>query len=56
VTDKHTFVQIDSEGNKIAMWRGSNDISDIQANIEGEINTSNAMTTGNNKNYVDYTE
>jgi thiol-disulfide isomerase/thioredoxin len=56
VTDKHTFVQIDSEGNKIAMWRGSNDISDIQAKIKGETNEVISMVTGDNKNYMDYTQ
>jgi thiol-disulfide isomerase/thioredoxin len=45
VTDKHTFVQVDSEGNKIAMWRGSNDISDIKAKIKGETKEVVSMTT-----------
>jgi thiol-disulfide isomerase/thioredoxin len=41
VTDKHTFVQVDSQGNKINMWRGSNNITDIKSKINSDIVTVN---------------
>ncbi len=37
VTDKHTFVEVDSDGNKISMWRWSNNIFDIKTKLNQEI-------------------
>ncbi len=37
VTMKHTFVQIDNEGNMIKKWSGSADVNDIVEQIGGEV-------------------
>ena len=37
VTDKHTYVQVDSDGNKIAMWNWSSNIADVKANLNKEV-------------------
>lgn len=36
VTTKHTFVQIDADGNEIKKWSGSMDLADIIDNVAGE--------------------
>lgn len=34
ITQQHTFVQIDKEGNEIAKWSGSNSASDIEGKLK----------------------